>query len=109
MPVKLEGKSRLFNPSGIAAAYVSMLGSDFSSTEKQAAARAIVRHNQHATSYSKTRTDGGLHPMYLELHGLGGASEQEHQDNKMLLEASKSDVFDTVSFHLAVTSILWHS
>jgi hypothetical protein len=44
------------------------------------------------------RMDGGLHPMYLELHGLGGASEQEHKDNKMLLEASQSDVFDTVSF-----------
>jgi hypothetical protein len=42
MPAKLEGKSRLFNSSGIAAAYVSMLGSDFSLMEKQAAAHAIV-------------------------------------------------------------------
>jgi hypothetical protein len=100
MPAKLKGKSWLFNPLGIAAAYVSMLGSDFSLMEKQAAAHTIVQHNQHATTYSKTRTDGGLHPMYLELHGLGSASEQEHKDNKMLLEASQSDVFNTVSFFL---------
>ncbi|KAF8233267.1 hypothetical protein L208DRAFT_1377362 [Tricholoma matsutake] len=38
--------------------------------------------------------DGGLHPMYLQLHGLGSASEQELKENKRLLEVSQSDLFD---------------
>jgi hypothetical protein len=42
MPVKLKGKSQLFNPLGITATYVSMLGSDFLLMEKQAAACAFV-------------------------------------------------------------------
>jgi succinate dehydrogenase flavin-adding protein (antitoxin of CptAB toxin-antitoxin module) len=44
--------------------------------------------------------------MYLQLHGLGSASEQELKEHKRLLEASQSDLFDVVSFH--VTPILWY-
>lgn len=106
MPVKLEGKARLFNASGIAASYVYLLDSAFSPLEKQAAARAVLRYNQHTTNHSETRTDGGLHPMYLQLHGLGSASEQELKENKRLLEASQSDLFDAVSFR--VTFISWY-
>ena len=98
MPVKLEGKSRLFNPSGIATAYVSMVSSPFLAMERQAVACAVLRPNQHMTDYDETRTDGDLHPMYLQLHGLGSASKQEKKENEILLEASQTDLFDMMSF-----------
>jgi hypothetical protein len=101
MPVssKLEGK-RLFNPSGIASAYVSMPGSSFSSVERHAAARVVLRHNQHLESHGATKTDGGLHHMYMQLHGMGSGDGEELQENKALLNASQADLFDTVSFML---------
>jgi hypothetical protein len=106
--VKLEGKARLYNPSGLAAVCVSHLGSGLSPGELRAGARASIRHQKHLNDHSLTKRNGGLHPMYLDLHGLGGASAKELQENDMLVKETQQDVFDAVSTYPGARSIHVH-
>lgn len=88
-------------PSHIIATCVGM-GMDNNATldfdKRMAASRAAVRVNTHKDDTDrKTKTEGGLHPFYVSLHGNGTGSEAEKGERKALLSATLTDVFDTVS------------
>ncbi|KAF8327690.1 hypothetical protein F5887DRAFT_924648 [Amanita rubescens] len=65
---------------------------------RMAAARAAIRANAHkdGTDY-RAKTDGGLHPFYVSLHGKGTGSDIEKRERQELLSATLTDVFDTIS------------
>jgi hypothetical protein len=88
---------RLYSPCGVSAAYVSTLVTTFSAAERCAGSRAILRYQQHKKDHHETRTAGGLHPMYIDLNGLGHARMQEREDIDMLLKETLDDLFDAVS------------
>jgi hypothetical protein len=94
--------------SGIAAIYSShFYDTEFSSTERRAAARAIIRHQKHVDNEHITvRNAGGLHPMYVALHGQGEGNQQEQNEIKMVLSESLDDVFDSVSFQFTASLII---
>ena len=87
---------RLYNPSGIAAAFVSP--DKYSSDARQAGARAILRHGQHTSNYHATRSPGGLHPLYMDIHGRGGQTKAELQEIDKVISESMLDTFDLVRF-----------
>jgi hypothetical protein len=63
-----------------------------------AASRAILRHRVSIDhNHLSVRSQGGLHPMYLALHGDGRASGADRNDIKRLLDETRNDIFDAVS------------
>lgn len=64
-------------------------------SERRTAARAILRHKLHTTN--NTVTHGGLHQLYEELHGKGGAQGAELNKVKLVLKESFEDLLDAVS------------
>ena len=88
---------RLYNPTGVSSAFISTYGLTFSSDERRAGSRAMLCHDQHAKDYSLTRTAGGLHPMYVGLHGIKGSSREEKKEVDALLKDTLHDLFDIVS------------
>ena len=88
-----------FTSSGLAALYCSnFVGSDFSSAERRAGARAILRHRKHVDNeHVATRKTGGLHPMYVALHGQNLGSQEEQSEVKQIVDESSNDLFDSVS------------
>lgn len=89
-------------PAGIAAVYCSAVIPGFSSSDRSAAARGVVRHKQHEDRRAPTTKDG-LHPAYLELHGRGLAKGEEHSANTTVLKDTFHDLLDVVS--LSSTSL----
>jgi len=87
---------RLYNPTGVSGAFISTHGLTFSCNERQAASHTMLHHNQHTKDYSLTRTTGGLHPMYISLHGIKGSSQEEKKEVNALLEDTLHDLFDVV-------------
>ena len=60
-----------FTMSGLAALYTSTFAPGFSNNERQAAARAVLRHDAHIDgTHYQTRTLGGLHPSYIGFNWL---------------------------------------
>lgn len=87
-------KHKLYNPSSVAAALASSDG--FSSDARRASARAMLRYNQHQGNYFDTRTKGGLHPLYTEIHGRSGQASVEHHEISTLIKDTMNDTFDSV-------------
>ena len=90
-----------FNMTGLAALYHnSTFAPGFSNNERQAAARALLRHDTHIDgSHYQTRTVGGLHPSYISFNWssiVHKAKERSLTPNE-LLDAATQDVFDAVS------------
>jgi hypothetical protein len=88
---------RFYNPTGVSGVYASTHSLNFSRDERRAGSRAILRHNEHAKDYFLTRTTGGLHPIYIALHGIRGCSRGEKEEVDALLMGTMQDLFDTVS------------
>lgn len=87
---------RFYNPTGVSGIYASTHGLNLSCDERRAGSRAMLRHNEHMRDYFLTRTTGGLHPMYISLHGIRGCSLEEKEEVDTLLMGTMQDLFDTV-------------
>jgi hypothetical protein len=97
--------------SGIAALHTSRFAQGFSNNERQAAARALLRHDSHIDgTHYQMRTFGGLHPSYVAFNPVveqtDGARALTHED---LVKAGLQDVFDAVSHDCSSTSIFFKS
>lgn len=88
---------KMLTPAGIAAVFCSAIMPGFSSSERRAAARGLLRHKQHEDRRAP-RTKDGLDPAYLELHGRGNAKDKELGEIKMVLTDTFCDLLDVVSF-----------
>lgn len=80
-------------PSTIAALATSRL-TGLSTSERNAGARAILRHQTHL---SQNQTASGLPLPYKNLHGRGGARGIELKDVKSVIMETFRDVLDGVS------------
>ena len=89
--------SWLYNPTGVSGAFISTHGLTFSCDECRAGSRTMLRYDQHTKDYSLTRTTGGLHPMYISLHGIKGSSREQKKEVNFLLKDTLHDLFDIVS------------
>jgi hypothetical protein len=93
---KLEGLPNDYSPSVVGAVYSSTHGSTFSTSERMAASRAVLRHRQHLKNHSNTRKPSGLHPWYVSLNGFGKVSSKEQQEVYQLHKETLHDLFDSV-------------
>ncbi|KAG6905228.1 hypothetical protein DXG01_004080, partial [Tephrocybe rancida] len=64
---------------------------------REAAARAILRHDAHMSDHMKVENHNGLHRMYVELHSRGDLSGEELLECKAVLEDLQGDVLDAVT------------
>jgi hypothetical protein len=92
---------RRFTMAGLAVLQSSTFAQGFSNNERQAAARALLRHDVHIDgTHYQTRTFGGLHPSYLAFHSIPQPADPELErtlSHNELREAALQDVFDAVS------------
>jgi len=90
-----------YTASGIYTAHgLSPLAASGGSNQKArlASTRALLRHQLSVdNSHLSVRRDGGLHPMYIALHGDGKAVGKDRQEIKQVLDESCKDLFDAVS------------
>ncbi|KAG1770134.1 hypothetical protein EV702DRAFT_1202548 [Suillus placidus] len=84
--------------SSIAALHTSTFALGFSNNERQAAARALLRHDAHIDgTHYQTRKLGGLHPSYI---GFNATAKQTHEralSHDALVEAVLQDMFDALT------------
>ncbi|KAG1790939.1 uncharacterized protein HD556DRAFT_1194929, partial [Suillus plorans] len=80
----------------LAAIYPNSFAEGFSNTERQAATRALLRHDSHIDgTHFHTRKCGGLHPSYIVFNSYTSADEKSIT-HKELVEAALQDVFDAI-------------
>jgi hypothetical protein len=78
--------------------FTTSCNAGLSDKARHASARATLRHNVSVdNNHWSVRRKGGLHPMYLALHGNGEASGRERKETERLLRDTCKDVFDAVS------------
>ncbi|KAG1884168.1 hypothetical protein F4604DRAFT_1920019 [Suillus subluteus] len=85
-----------FSLTGVAAIYPHSFVDGFSNTERQAAVRALLRHDAHIDgTHFHTRKRGGLHPSYIAFNSHTSADEKSitHEE---LVEAALQDIFDAI-------------
>lgn len=86
-----------FSLASLAAIYPNSFVEGHSNTERQAAARALLRHNTNIDgTHFHMRKRGGLHPSYIAFNSYTSADEKSITQEE-LVEASLQDVFDAVS------------
>jgi hypothetical protein len=97
--VDSKGANLHYNSAGVCTLY-SLLPRSFTPSARMAASRALLRRGAFQDQkHSLVRKDGGLHPSYLALHGLGGRiTKQDQREIRNLLDVSLTDAFDAVSF-----------
>ncbi|KAG1769948.1 hypothetical protein EV702DRAFT_1202611 [Suillus placidus] len=89
-----------FSIPGLAALYnTPKFAIGFSNNERQAATRALLRHDAHIDgSHYQTRTLGGLHPSHINFNKSTDVNETEQSlTHSELLEAATQDVFDALT------------
>ena len=87
-----------FTLDGLGAVY-SMFKGNFSNDERQAAARAVLRHGVHVDGmHYQSRHTGGLNPSYIGLTPSTPKDEELTISKRELVKASLKDVFDAVTF-----------
>jgi hypothetical protein len=91
--------SYCFTMSELAALHRSVFAQGFSNNQRQAAARALLRHDTHIDgTHYHTKTLGGLHPSYISFHSNSQELESGRAlSPKELVEASLQDIFDAAS------------
>lgn len=85
-----------FTTANLATLLNSGFAQGYSNNERQAAARALLRHDAHLDgTHYQTRTLGGLHQSFV---GFNPAPlpEETAQSKRELVEASIKDLFDAV-------------
>ncbi|OAX32641.1 hypothetical protein K503DRAFT_701726, partial [Rhizopogon vinicolor AM-OR11-026] len=86
-----------FSVQNLAALYCSVFAEGFSNSERQAVARALLRHGAHLDgTHYHTRKPGGLHPSYAAFNSFVTTKDRSltHEE---LVEASLQDVFDSIA------------
>ncbi|KAG6914523.1 hypothetical protein DXG01_016788 [Tephrocybe rancida] len=68
-----------------------------STSARSAAARAILRHGLHTTNHLAVERTGGLHPMYISLHGRGEMQGDELKELLELISDLQKDLLDAIS------------
>ncbi|KAG1720871.1 hypothetical protein EDB19DRAFT_1646823 [Suillus lakei] len=87
-----------FNMTSIAALHLSTFAEGFSNNERQAAARALLRHDVHIDgTHYQTRTPQGLHPFYIAFNPPVKQVDKRTLTQDDLLEAGLQDIFDAVN------------
>ncbi|KAG2106914.1 hypothetical protein BD769DRAFT_1312287, partial [Suillus cothurnatus] len=88
-----------FTMSSLATLYhTSTLAEGFSNNERQAAARALLRHNAHLDgTHYHTRRPGGLHPAYVAFNRTDSTSKERSLTHTELVEAALKNLFDAVT------------
>jgi len=95
-----------FSMQQVAALHLSTFACGFSNSERQAAARALLRHDTHADgTHYQTRRSGGLHPSYIGFNVLPVTEERTITPSEFT-EASMKDIFDSVCVLLTFRLIL---
>jgi hypothetical protein len=87
-----------YTMSGIAALHTSRFAQGFSNNGRQAAARALLRHDSHIDgTHYQMRTLGGLHPSYVAFNPVVERPATRALTHEDLVKAGLQDVFDAVS------------
>ncbi|KAI6011366.1 hypothetical protein BKA83DRAFT_4012088, partial [Pisolithus microcarpus] len=87
-----------FSIANLTALYNSTFAQGFSNDERQAAARALLRHNAHADgAHFQSRVKGGLHPAYVGFNPSTTDNKARTLSNEELVGAALEDVFDAVT------------
>lgn len=88
-----------FSIQNIGALYYSHFAEGFSNSERQAAARALLRHDTHLDgTHYQTRRPNGLHPSYAMFNSFVKTKERSISCDEFV-EASLQDLFDAVGVH----------
>jgi len=84
---------------GIGLVYSLISNNSFAPNARLAGARAILR-NQVGAQHNplSVKRKGGLHPMYMALHGPGESDGLARKEIRRLLDESCKDIFDAVCF-----------
>ncbi|KAG1727172.1 uncharacterized protein EDB91DRAFT_1013608, partial [Suillus paluster] len=86
-----------FTLSSVAALYSNAFTLGFSNAERQATARALLRHNSHQDgSHYHTKTAGGLHPLYIKFNKVLTSQDERMITHEEFVEAALEDVFDAL-------------
>lgn len=87
-----------FSLSSLAALHSSSFAQGFSNGERQAAARALLKHEAHVDgTHYHTRKPGGLHPSHIAFNSYTSSNERSITQEDFL-DAALQDLFDAVSF-----------
>jgi len=86
-----------YTASGIGTIY-HLLPNSFGPLPRKAAARALLRRDTNIDgTHPQVKREGGLHPSFVALHGVGeGKTADERMEVTELLEGSLADLFDAV-------------
>jgi hypothetical protein len=86
-----------YTVSGIGTIY-HLLPDLFGPLPWKAAARALLQRDTNIDStHPQVKREGGLHPLFVALHGVGdGKTADERMEVTELLEGSLADLFDAV-------------
>lgn len=91
-----------FTTANLAALLSSGLAQGYSNNERQAVARALLRHDAHLDgTHYLTRTLNGLHPSFVGFNPTP-LPDEAAQSKRELVGASLKDVFDAVSLNLSI-------
>ncbi|KAF9231996.1 hypothetical protein BU15DRAFT_81740 [Melanogaster broomeanus] len=86
-----------FNLPSIAAVYCSPFAQGFSNSERQAVARAVLKHNAHLDgNHYHMRTSGGLHPSYIAFQP-NPKSKERTITNEEFVDAASQDILDAIT------------
>jgi hypothetical protein len=103
VPVVIQPR---FSMSSLAALHSSSFAKGFSNGERQAAARALLKHDVHVDgAHYHTREPGGLHPSYVAFNSYMSSNERSITQEE-IVKAALQDVFDAVSF-LSVLIVIY--
>jgi hypothetical protein len=87
-----------FTLSNVADIHSSSFALGYSNSERQAAARALLRYDSHLDStHYHTRTTAGLHPSYIAFNEALTSPDQRMITHEEFVEAALQDIFDAVS------------
>jgi hypothetical protein len=93
-----------FSMSSLAALHLSSFAQGFSNGERQAAARALLKHEAHVDgTHYHTRKPGGLHPSHIAFNSYTSSNEPSITQEDFL-NAALQDLFDAVSFFYFLSS-----
>ncbi|KAG1793274.1 uncharacterized protein HD556DRAFT_1443705 [Suillus plorans] len=99
LPLDISSNPPRFTLAGTAALYSNMnftLG--FSNTDRQAAARALLRSQSHLDgTHYHTWTPNGLHPKYIAFNDTVASTEKRSITHAEFVDAALEDVFDALT------------